>query len=76
MMKYYDVFPLVVKADQPSVIRIRPRFLHVQFPGADKLEVEYGSAETPQGQNSRIQKKSVRRIKQGQKNGNPVRIRT
>ncbi len=43
MMKYYDVFPLVVKADQPSVIRIRPRFLHAQFPAADKLEVECSS---------------------------------
>ncbi len=38
-MKYYDIFPLVVRAGQQSEIRIRPRYTHAKFPESAQLDV-------------------------------------
>ena len=39
-IRYYDVFPMVLRAGGESVVRIRPRFTHAKFPAeADKIKV-------------------------------------
>ncbi len=38
--KYYDVTPLVVKAETQAQIRITPRYEHAWFPEAEKLKVQ------------------------------------
>ena len=35
----YDVFPKVVPADSSTVIRIRPRFRHLEFPAESQIKV-------------------------------------
>ncbi|MPM56263.1 hypothetical protein SDC9_103065 [bioreactor metagenome] len=36
---YFDVAPLVVKADSRRIIRIRPRFEHAALPAADEMRI-------------------------------------
>ena len=36
-MFYFDLYPKMVPADEVSVIRIRPRFAHVEFQGEVKV---------------------------------------
>lgn len=38
-VKYFDVAPLIVVANQESTIRIRPRFAQAQFPADSEIRV-------------------------------------